>query len=171
MYYYVKEDPTELYHERHQLLVGQIHSARLARKALKEEKAQAKSMSSRAARGALGLFVVALIMVGIVLVGASGPADASTTSTVNTTADIPDAIPPSGTSANSEQGETPNPSRLLQKAEREGSVRVIVRLSTDFVPEGRLDRTEVVDQRDGIESAQAALQENLQGTAYQTLRE
>ena len=79
--------------------------------------------------------------------------------------------PPSGTSANSEQDETPNSSHLLQKAQREGSVRVIVRLRTDFVPEGRLDGIEVADQRDEIESAQAGLQENLQGTGYQTLRE
>jgi subtilisin len=46
-----------------------------------------------------------------------------------------------------------------------------VRLRTDFVPEGRLDRAEVADQRDEIVSAQAGLQENLQGTEYQTLRE
>ena len=82
-----------------------------------------------------------------------------------------DSVPPSGRSANSEQDETPSASHLLQKAEREGSVRVIVRLRTDFVPEGRLDRTGVADQRDEIESAQARLQENLQGAGYQTLRE
>ncbi len=79
--------------------------------------------------------------------------------------------PPSGTSANSEQDETPNSSHLLQKAQREGSVRIIVRLRTDFVPEGRLDGIEVADQRDEIESVQAGLQESLQGTGYQTLRE
>ena len=82
-----------------------------------------------------------------------------------------DAQLPSGKSGNSEQSETPDSSHLLQKAEREGSVRVIVRLRTDFVPEGRLDRPEVADQRDEIESAQAGLQENLQETEYQTLRE
>ena len=87
------------------------------------------------------------------------------------TSDDSEVQPPSGTSANSEQDETPNSSHLLQKAQREGSVRVIVRLRTDFVPEGRLDGIEVADQRDEIESAQAGLQGSLQGTGYQTLRE
>ena len=87
------------------------------------------------------------------------------------TSDGSEAQQPSGTSASSDHDETPNSSPLLQKAEREGSVRVIVRLRTDFAPEGRLDRPEVADQRDEIESAQAGLQENLQGTGYQTLRE
>jgi hypothetical protein len=54
-----------------------------------------------------------------------------------------EAQPPSGTSASSDHDETPNSSHLLQKAEREGSVRVIVRLRTDFAPEGRLERVEV----------------------------
>lgn len=75
------------------------------------------------------------------------------------------------TNSDSEQQQTPGSSRLLEKAEQEGSVRVIVRLRTDFVPEGRLSRPEVADQRDEIESAQTGLQEDLQGTGYQTLRE
>ncbi|MDQ3588955.1 MAG: S8 family serine peptidase [Actinomycetota bacterium] len=89
------------------------------------------------------------------------------------TSDLSETQPSSGTSANSEHDETPNSSNLFQKARREGSVRIIVRLRTDdgFVPEGRLDRTEVSDQRDEIEGAQAGLQEDLQGTEYQTLRE
>jgi subtilisin len=87
------------------------------------------------------------------------------------TSDDSKARPPVETSANSEHDETPNSSHLLQKAQREGSVRVIVRLRTDFVPEGTLDRPEVADQRDEIENAQAGLQANLQGTGYQTLRE
>src|SRR5215212_488287 len=70
-----------------------------------------------------------------------------------------------------EQQQTPSSSGLLQKAEREGSVRVIVGLSTDFMPEGRLSRAEVADQRDAVHSAQADLQEDLQGTGYQTLRQ
>jgi subtilisin len=70
-----------------------------------------------------------------------------------------------------EQQQTPSSSGLLQKAEREGSVRVIVGLSTDFMPEGRLSRAEVADQRDAVQSAQAGLQEDLQGTGYQTLRQ
>ena len=82
-----------------------------------------------------------------------------------------DTQPPSGTSGNSEQSETPDSSHLLQKAEREGSVRVIVRLRTEFVPEGRLSRPEVADQRDEIGSAQAELREDLRGSGYQTLRE
>ena len=33
MHYHARENPTELYHERHQLLVGQAKRIRLARKA------------------------------------------------------------------------------------------------------------------------------------------
>jgi subtilisin len=111
-----------------------------------------------------GTVLVALILAYVLLLMVALPSQGQPS-------DDSEAQPPSGTSGNSEQGETPNSSHLLQKAEREGSVRVIVRLRTDFVPEGRLDRTEVADQRDEIESAQARLQENLQGTGYQTLRE
>jgi subtilisin len=66
---------------------------------------------------------------------------------------------------------TPDSSQLLEKAQREGSVRVIARLRTDFAPEGGLSRSEVAAQRTGIESAQAGLQAALQGTGYRTLRE
>ncbi len=111
-----------------------------------------------------GAVLLALILAYVLLLVAA-PASQGQTS------DDSEAQPPSGTPANSEQNETPIPSHLLQKAQREGSVRVIVRLRTDFAPEGRLDRTEVAHQRDEIESAQAGLQENLQGTGYQTLRE
>jgi hypothetical protein len=48
---------------------------------------------------------------------------------------------------------------------------VIVRLRTDFVPEGRLDRIEAADQRDEIQGARAGLQEDLGGTGYQIARE
>jgi subtilisin family serine protease len=78
---------------------------------------------------------------------------------------------PEGRSASSEQGATPDHSRLLRKAEQEGSVRVIVRLRTDFVPEGRLGRPEAADQRDEIRGARAGLQEDLGGTGYQIARE
>ena len=77
---------------------------------------------------------------------------------------------PEGRSASSEQGATPDHSRLLRKAEREGSARVIVRLRTDFVPEGRLDRPEAADQRDEIQGARTGLQEDLGGTGYQRSR-
>jgi subtilisin len=127
-----------------------------------------EAQTGRAVRGVLVLFAAALVAVGLVLVGASVPALASPT---NTASDVPEAVAPSAPSGNSEQGATPGPSHLLQKAEREGSVRVIVRLRTDFAPEGRLGRTEVADQRDGIESAQAGLREQLRGTGYQTMRE
>jgi hypothetical protein len=69
------------------------------------------------------------------------------------------------------QQQTADSSQLLQQAEQEGSVRVIVHLSTDFVPEGRLSRPEVANQRAQIASAQAGLQSDLQGSGYQTLRE
>src|SRR5215203_1023945 len=66
---------------------------------------------------------------------------------------------------------TSDPSRLLQKAQREGSVRVIVGLRTDFTPEGRLSPAQVEDQREAIESAGEGLRSELSGTGYQTLRE
>jgi hypothetical protein len=90
-HYYVKENPTDLYCERHQLLVGQAKSARLARKA-RIKKTQPRRKSSRAVRLVVSLIVTALMAVGLVWVGASGPARASTTFTVNTTADFPDAL-------------------------------------------------------------------------------
>src|SRR5918995_2562521 len=62
-------------------------------------------------------------------------------------------------------------SRLLAKAQKEGSVPVIVGLRTDFTPEGQLNRAQVDDQRGAIESAGAGLRAELAGTGYQTLRE
>jgi subtilisin len=67
--------------------------------------------------------------------------------------------------------EAPDSSRLLRKAEREGSVRVIVRLRTDFVPEGRLSRPRAAHQRGEIDSFQKGLRAGLQGTGYRTLRQ
>ncbi len=78
---------------------------------------------------------------------------------------------PDGRPAGGGQGGTPDHPQLLRTAEREGSVRVIVRLRTDFAPEGRLDRSEVVDQRDEIRDARAGLQEDLGGTGYRVARE
>jgi subtilisin len=59
---------------------------------------------------------------------------------------------------------------LLRKAEREGSVRVIVGLRTDFTPEGRLSRAGVEDQRGGIQSTGEGLRRELSGTGFQTMR-
>jgi hypothetical protein len=59
----------------------------------------------------------------------------------------------------------------LRKAQREGSVRVIVGLQVDFVPEGKLDQSQVEAQRDEIKTAQAELLADLQGTGALTLRE
>ena len=78
--------------------------------------------------------------------------------------------PSNGRSASNELSATPDDSQLLKKAQREGSVRVIARLRTDFVPEGRLRRAEVADQRARIESAQTGLQAALQGTGDRTVR-
>ncbi len=64
-----------------------------------------------------------------------------------------------------------DPSRLLEKAQREGSVRAIVGLRTDFTPEGQLSRPQADDQRNAIESAGAGLRADLAGTGYQRLRE
>ena len=76
-----------------------------------------------------------------------------------------------GRPAGGERGGTPDHSQLLGTAEREGSVRVIVRLRTGFAPEGRLARPEVADQRDEIRDARAGLQEDLGGTGYRVARE
>ena len=81
----------------------------------------------------------------------------------------PAQTPPDNRSASSDQAKTPDGSQLLKKAQREGSVRVIAHLRTDFVPEGRLSRSAVADQRAGIASAQSGLQRGLQGTGYGTI--
>src|SRR5918994_2715465 len=83
----------------------------------------------------------------------------------------PSTPPEVGTAETAEQQPTAGSSQLLEQAEQEGSVRVIVHLSTGFVPEGRLSRPEVANQRAQIASTQAGLQRDLQGTGYQTLRE
>ena len=64
-----------------------------------------------------------------------------------------------------------DPSRLLGKAQKEGSVEVIVGLRTDFTPEGRLSQAQAEDQRAAIESAGEGLRADLAGTGYETLRE
>ncbi|MDQ5827923.1 MAG: hypothetical protein M3441_27650, partial [Chloroflexota bacterium] len=55
-----------------------------------------------------------------------------------------------GRPGDEQPAETPGLSDLLRKAEREGTVRVIVGLRTDFVPEGRLSRAEAADRRADI---------------------
>ena len=87
-HYYVKQNPTELYYERHQLLVGRARGASLARKALKQE-AQS-NWTSKAVKGALSLVVAALLVAALTLVGTSSPAHAATTFTVNSTSDFRD---------------------------------------------------------------------------------
>jgi subtilisin family serine protease len=71
-------------------------------------------------------------------------------------------------------GESSRPAgsgRLKQKAERDGFVRVIASLRSDFVPEGRLGRAAVRDQRAEIDRAQADLRHDLTGTGYRVVRE
>jgi subtilisin len=115
------------------------------------------------------LLLVALIGVGVVVgavllsVVVSSPTEAQPQQ--------PSTAPEGGAAETTEHQQTPGTSQLLQQAEQEGAVRVIVRLGTDFVPEGRLSRPEVANQRAQIDSAQAGLQRDLQGTGYQTLRE
>jgi subtilisin len=60
---------------------------------------------------------------------------------------------------------------LTRKAERDGFVRVIVALRSEFVPEGRLSRAAVSAQRADIDRAQASLRDDLSGTDYRVLRE
>ena len=78
---------------------------------------------------------------------------------------------PDETSASGGSAGTAGSSRLLEKAQREGSVRAIVGLRTDFTPEGRLSVAQAEDQREAIESAGTGLREELAGTGYRTLRE
>jgi subtilisin family serine protease len=78
---------------------------------------------------------------------------------------------PDGSSGSEGSTGTSDSSRLLAKAQKEGSVRAIVGLRTDFTPEGRLSGAQVDDQRAAIESAEAGLRSDLAGTGYETLRE
>ncbi len=115
------------------------------------------------------LLAAAMIVAGV-LVGGLGfemPAEAQAP-------DGPDdaaRTPPDRSSATGVTPRSPEASRMLQKAEREGSIRAIVGLRTDFVPEGRLNRAEAADQREGIENAGAGLRDELSGTGFRTLRE
>jgi subtilisin len=61
--------------------------------------------------------------------------------------------------------------RLMQKAEKKGSVRVIVGLRTNFIPEGRLGTSEVATQRDDIKFAEDQLHDYLDGTPYRVVRD
>ena len=116
------------------------------------------------------LLLVALIVgaVGAVLlaVGASRPTEAQSLEPQQSS-----VLPEIGAAQTTDQQQTPGSSQLLEQAEQEGSVRVIVHLSTEFAPEGRLSRPEVANQRADIASTQAGLQRDLQGTGYRTLRE
>jgi subtilisin len=111
-----------------------------------------------------GMVLLALIMAYVLLLTAAPASQGQSF-------DNSDTQSPAGTSVNSEQSETADSSHLLRKAEREGSIRTIVGLRTDFVPEGRLNRAEAADQRRGIESAGRGLQAELAGSGFRTLRE
>ena len=62
-------------------------------------------------------------------------------------------------------------SRLLKKAEDEGSVRVIVGLKADFEPEGKLSQARATEQREDIEGTREGLQSELEATEFRTMRE
>ena len=101
----------------------------------------------------LVLLTAAMVVAGV-LVGSLGfemPAEAQTQ-----TPDAPQT-PQHQSSATDVTPRSPEASRMLQKAEREGSIRAIVGLRTDFVPEGRLSRAEAAAQRRGIENAGTGL--------------
>src|SRR5215217_9012202 len=116
-----------------------------------------------------GLLLVALMVamgalaVGALLLnaGVPSPAEAQSLQTQQPSTSPADATtaetttPEVSTAETTEQQQMPGSSQLLEKAEREGSVRVIVGLRASFVPEGRLSRPEVANQRAGIESAQS----------------
>jgi subtilisin family serine protease len=116
------------------------------------------------------LLAVAMIVAGA-LVGALG---FETTAEAQSQApDSPDATQesPDRSSTTGVAPASPEASEMLQEAEREGSIRAIVGLRTDFVPEGQLNRAEVASQRSDIESAERGLRTELAGTGFRTLRE
>ena len=63
MYYYAKENPTELYYEGHQMLVGQAKSASLAREVQIRRAQPKRSSTNRAVVATLGFFAAALMAV------------------------------------------------------------------------------------------------------------
>ena len=60
---------------------------------------------------------------------------------------------------------------LIQKANRDGSVRVIVGVRAAFTPEGRLDHAQAVFQRDTIALAQADVINRLAGFPIDAVRQ
>ena len=76
-----------------------------------------------------------------------------------------------GAAGRQESSSSVNSDHLARKAERDGFVRVIVALRSEFVPEGRLDRAAVRSQRAAIDRAQVRLRDDLSGTGYRVLRE
>src|SRR5215213_6353402 len=106
-----------------------------------------------------GMVLLALI-VAYVLLLAAAPASQGQSSDESDAAQTS----PDGSSATGVTPRSPEASRMLQKAEREGSIRAIVGLRTDFVPEGRLNRAEETAQQNGIENAGRRLREELAGT-------
>ena len=89
------------------------------------------------------------------------------------TPDIPDTAqaPPDQSSATGVTSRSPEASRMLQRAEREGSIRTIVGLRTEFVPEGRLNRAAAAAQRRSIENVGQGLRAELAGTGFGTMRD
>jgi subtilisin len=109
-----------------------------------------------------GLLLVALIATVVALLlsaGATSPAEVQSLETQH------------ATTPSAEAGAAETTQQLLEQPKQEGFVRVLRRVSTGFVPEGRISRPEVANQRAEIASAQAGLQRDLQGTGYKTLRE
>ena len=117
------------------------------------------------------VLVAAAMVVAGALVGALGFEIISAAQAQ--TSDVPDTAqaPPDQSSATGVTSRSPEASRMLQKAEREGSIRAIVGLRTEFVPEGRLNRAEAAAQRRGIENVGQELRAELAGTGFRTLRE
>lgn len=75
MYYYVKENPTKLYYERHPLLVEHAKSASLARK-VHIWRALLMSSRSRTVVATVGFFAAAIMALCLLLV--AKPANAAT---------------------------------------------------------------------------------------------
>jgi subtilisin family serine protease len=115
------------------------------------------------------LLAAAMLVAGVLVAGLGfeTPAEAQAQAP-----DLPDAVQTQdGSAAMAVAPRSPEADQMLREAEREGSIRVIVGLRTDFVPEGRLNRAAAADQRNGIERVGTGLRSELAGTGYRTLRE
>ncbi len=83
---YRQINPTEMFRERQLALLREAENRRLARRLRARRTPKARSTIAATS------FLVALVVASLMLVGLSSPAQASTTFTVNSTADFADMV-------------------------------------------------------------------------------